>query len=55
MPAEAVVRCLTSPQLAESVQMQMIVQSAPVLKNVKMASMFTVPSGYSGVVCSFFV
>ncbi|MCC8081382.1 MAG: DUF3793 family protein [Lachnospiraceae bacterium] len=53
MPAEAVVRCLTSPQLAESVQMQMIVQSAPVLKNVKMSCMFTVPSGYLRVLCSF--
>lgn len=53
MAAEAVVKYLRSPRLAESVQMQMIVQSAPVLKNVKMSCMFTVPSGCSGVVCSF--
>lgn len=53
MAPEAVVRCLTSAKQAESVQMQMILQGAPVLKNVKMSSMFTVPSGYSRVVCSY--
>lgn len=53
MAPEAVVKCLTSVKIAESVQMQMILHSAPVLKNVKVSSMFTVPSGYSRVVCSF--
>lgn len=53
MAPEAVVRCLTSVKVTESVQMQMILHSAPVLKNVKMSSMFTVPSGYSRFVCSF--
>lgn len=53
MPPEAVIECLTSVKKMESVQMQIILQSAPVLKNVKMSSMFTVPSGYSRVVCSF--
>ncbi|MCD7981842.1 MAG: DUF3793 family protein [Clostridiales bacterium] len=53
MSTEAVVRCLTSSEAAESVQMQMIVQSAPVLKNVKMSCMFTVPAGTSRLVCSF--
>ena len=32
MPPEAVVRCLKSEKTAESLQMQMILQSAPVLK-----------------------
>ncbi len=53
MPPEAVVQCLTSEKLAESVQMQMIVQSAPVLKNLKMSCMFAIPVGYSKIVCSF--
>ncbi len=53
MAPEAIVRSLTSKKLSESVQMQMIVHSAPVLKNVKMSSMFTIPSRYSQVVCSF--
>ncbi len=53
MAPEAIVRSLTSKKLSESVQMQMIVHSAPVLKNVKMSSMFTIPSRYSHVVCSF--
>lgn len=53
MSAEAVIRCLTSSETAESVQMQMIVQSAPVLKNVKMSCMFTVPADTSPMICSF--
>ena len=53
MSTEAVVRCLTSSEVSESVQMQMIVHGAPVLKNVKMSSMFTVPAGTSPIVCSF--
>ena len=40
MPPEAVVRCLKSEKTAESLQMQMILQSAPVLKNMKISSMF---------------
>lgn len=53
MPPEVLVHCLKSPKIAESVQMQMILQSAPVLKNVKMSCMFTVPSGISKYICSF--
>lgn len=53
MAPEAVVKCLTSAKVLESVQMQMVLHSAPVLKNVKMSSMFTVPSNYSRIICSF--
>ena len=53
MPPEAVVRCLKSEKTAESLQMQMILQSAPVLKNMKISSMFTIPAGFGRFVCSF--
>lgn len=53
MAPEAVIQCLTSVKLSESVQMQVILQAAPVLKKVKISSMFTVPAGYSRFVCSF--
>lgn len=53
MPTEAVIQSLTSEKIIESVQMQMILQSAPLLKNVKMSSMFTIPIGSDRIVCSF--
>ncbi len=52
MSAEAVARCLRSSKMDVSVQMQVIVHSAPVLKNVKMSCMFTVPAGTSKIICS---
>lgn len=53
MPTEAVIQSLTSEKIRESVQMHMILQSAPVLKNVKISSMFTIPAGFDRIVCSF--
>ena len=53
MPQKAVIQSLTSEEITESVQMQMILHCAPVLKNVKVSSMFTIPIGFDRIVCSF--
>lgn len=54
MPTEAVLMHLSSAKEAESLQLQVILQSAPVLKNVKMSCMFTVPAAYTKMVFSLF-
>lgn len=53
MPYKEAVRHFAGKEIAESVQMQMILQSAPVLKNVKMSCMFTIPAALERMVCSF--
>ena len=47
MPIEAVLHRLSSRKMTESLMMQIILHCAPVLKNVKMSSMFTVPAASS--------
>ncbi len=54
MPTKAALMHLSSAKEAENLQMQVILQSAPVLKNVKMSCMFTVPSAYTKMVFSLF-
>ena len=46
MPTEEVLTCLSDRKKARGIQMNIILQSAPVLKNVKVACMFTVPGKY---------
>lgn len=52
MPSETVIQCLSSPEMARDLQVQVILQSAPVMKNVKMSCVFTMPSGSSRLICS---
>ena len=54
MPTEAVLHRLSSRKMTESLMMQIILHCAPVLKNVKMSSMFTVPAAYLKFVRSVF-
>ena len=54
MPTEAVLNRLSSRKVTESLTMQIILHCAPVLKNVKMSSMFTVPAAYMRFVRSLF-
>lgn len=54
MPTEAVLMHLANAEELENLQMQVILQSAPVLKNVKMSCMFAVPGAYLKTVSSFF-
>lgn len=54
MPTEAVLSCLSSTRFSESFQMNMILQTAPVLKKVKASCMFTVPTSYTKMVKSLF-
>ena len=44
MPTEAVLNQLSSRKVTESLMMQIILHCAPVLKDIKMSSMFTVPA-----------
>ncbi|MCD8149695.1 MAG: DUF3793 family protein [Clostridiales bacterium] len=52
MSLETMVQCLSDPDTAKNIQAQVVLQSAPVLKNVRMSCMFTIPSGSSKAVCS---
>ena len=54
MPTEAVLMHLSNAGEMENLQMQVILQSAPVLKNVKMSCMFTIPSAYTKILFSLF-
>lgn len=54
MPTEAVLHQLSSRKVTESLTMQIILHCAPVLKKVKMSSMFTVPAAYLRFVRSLF-
>ena len=54
MPTEAVLNRLSSRKVTESLMMQIILHCAPVLKDVKMSSMFTVPAAYLRFVRSAF-
>lgn len=54
MPTEAVLNQLSSRKVTESLMMQIVLHCAPVLKKVKMSSMFTVPTAYLKFVCSVF-
>ena len=54
MPTEAVLNRLSSRKATESLMMQIILHCAPVLKKVKMSSMFTVPAAYMRFVRSVF-
>lgn len=54
MPTEAVLNQLSSRKVTESLMMQIILHCAPVLKDVKMSSMFTVPAAYLRFVRSAF-
>ena len=54
MPTDAVLHRLSSRKRTESLMMQIILHCAPVLKNVKMSSMFTVPAAYLKFVRSVF-
>lgn len=52
MSAELVARCIENPGLGKNLQMNLIMQSAPVLKDVRMSCMVTVPAEYSRMTCS---
>lgn len=54
MPTEAVLNQLSSRKVTESLMMQIILHCAPVLKDIKMSSMFTVPAAYLKFVRSAF-
>ena len=54
MPTEAVLNQLSSRKVTESLMMQIILHCAPVLKDIKMSSMFTVPAAYLRFVRSAF-
>ena len=54
MPTEAVLNQLSSRKVTESLMMHIILHCAPVLKDVKMSSMFTVPAAYLRFVRSAF-
>ncbi len=53
MSLEAMVQCLSGSDTAKNIQAQVVLQSAPVLKNVRMSCMFTLPSGSFKTICSF--
>ncbi|MCD8153076.1 MAG: DUF3793 family protein [Clostridiales bacterium] len=44
MPTETITRYLTSKKTAKNIQMNLVMQCAPVLKNVKMSCLFTMPA-----------
>ncbi|MCD8217440.1 MAG: DUF3793 family protein [Clostridiales bacterium] len=52
MSLEVMVQCLSSSDTEKNIQAQVVLQSAPVLKNVRMSCMFTMPGGSFRAICS---